>query len=145
MKHQPIDDLKVKAEIISPESRVRKLSRRQRIERWAELLQAHQGTLRPFIRVEALSRQQRWALRADDTPLALAYGDPVLRADGLRSDRLGDAISYFDLTEHSAHRLLCDCHYRGTMTGANLAARLGPIAKGGLVQRLWDWMARVDS
>ena len=138
MKHQAIDELRANAELV-PEGRAGRLSRRERIERWADLLEAHQGALRPFIRVEALSRHQRRALRAEDTPLALAFKDPVLRADGLRNDTLGEAMNYFDLSEHNAHRLLCDCHYRGTMTGANLAARLRPLAKGGILQRIWSW------
>jgi hypothetical protein len=48
-------------------------------------------------------------LRADDSPLTVAYADPVLRASGLESDRLGDAMAFFELSERQAHRLLCSC------------------------------------
>jgi hypothetical protein len=48
-------------------------------------------------------------------------------------------MTFFELTEGQAHRLLCDCHYLGTMTGARLAARLRATAKGGIVRRIWNW------
>ena len=51
---------------------------------------------------------------------------------GLVGDRLGDVVAFFELSDRQAHRLFCDCHYNGTMTGAGLAARLRRIAKGGL-------------
>ena len=61
--------------------------------------------------------------------------DPVLRRDGLASDRLGDAMAFFELSNRQAHRLFCDCHYSGNMTGAGLAARLRRLAQGGI--RTW--------
>lgn len=139
MKHAPLDELKLKADVGASEAEVRKMSRRERLERWATVLEQYPGRVRPFIRIEGLSHEERKALRGDDTPLAVAFKDPVLRADGLASDRLGDAIGYFELSEQDAHRLLCDCHYRGTMTGVGLAARLRAVARGNVFQRLWDW------
>ena len=50
-------------------------------------------------------------------------------------DRLGEVMRFFDLSDRQAHRLFCDCHYHGTMTGTGLAARLRTIARGGL--RAW--------
>lgn len=139
MKHETLDEIRLRAEVVPSRTEIKKLSRRERLERWATVLEQHGGRLRPFIRTEYLSRQERRALRADDTPLAVAYADPILRADGLASDNLGDGLDYFELSEHTGHRLLCDCHYSGTMTGSNVAARLRPIAEGGLAQRFWDW------
>jgi hypothetical protein len=51
------------------------------------------------------------AMRADRSPLTIAYEDPVFRAQGLRTDELGDAIAFFDLSQGEAHYLLCACHY----------------------------------
>jgi hypothetical protein len=59
----------------------------------------------------------------------------VLREEGLTGDRLGEAMRFFDLSDRQAHRLFCDCHYHGAMTGTGLSARLRTIAKGGL--RAW--------
>ena len=138
MKHELVDDLKSKAEIVFPKTEV-KMSRRERVERWATLLENHQGRLLPFLRTEYLSYEARKALRADDSPLTLAFSDPVLRNDGLTGDTLGEGIAYFGLSEQKAHRLLCDCHYSGTMTGREVASRLRLAAKPNLAERFWEW------
>ena len=141
MKYEHVDELGSKAAIFPSKMEVRKLSRRERIERWATLLEEHPGRLMPFVRTEYLSQTARKALRVDNSPLALAFGDPILRDDGLSSDSLGDGIAYFGLSQQKAHRLLCDCHYSGTMTGKLVASRLRSAAKPGIAERLWEWAA----
>ena len=37
------------------------------------------------------------------------------------------------MSDEDAHRLLCDCHYMGSLTGRNLAARLRRYAAGGVL------------
>ena len=44
-------------------------------------------------------------------------------------------MAFFELSDRQAHRLFCDCHYSGSMTGAGLAARLRRLAQGGI--RAW--------
>lgn len=139
MKYEPVNELGSKAAIFPATKSARKLSRRERIERWATLLEEHPGRLVPFVRTEYLSNTARKALRVDNSPLALAFGDPILRDDGLSSDTLGDGITYFGLSQQKAHRLLCDCHYSGTMTGKQVASRLRAAARPGLAEQLWDW------
>src|SRR5690606_335509 len=56
--------------------------------------------------------------------LTIAFSDPVLREEGLKSDRLGDTMEFFGLNDNDAHRLLCDCRYYGAMTGERVAERL---------------------
>jgi len=68
----------------------------------------------------------------------VAYQDPVLRDDGLTGDSLGEISDYFEMTNEDTHRLLCDCHYHGTMTGAGLAARLRHFAGRGERSGLWE-------
>lgn len=145
MKHELLDDLKSKAEVVFSKTEVKKMSRSERIGRWAALLEQHQGRLMPFLRTEYLSYEARRALRADNSPLALAFSDPILRNDGLSSDTMGDGIDYFGLSEQKAHRLLCDCHYSGTMTGKEVASRLRSAAQPGLAERLWGWATRRGS
>jgi hypothetical protein len=139
MLHQGLDELRLKADIVPVEPERQALSRLERLERWATVLEQHRGPLMPFIRIEDYSWPERMNLRGDDTPVALAFGDPILRADGLAGDTLGDARSYFELSNGRLHRLLCDCHYRGSMTGPKVAAHLRAAAKGGIFQRLWNW------
>jgi hypothetical protein len=139
MKYEHVDKLGSKAVIFPWETGGKKLSRRQRIERWATLLEQHEGRLVPFVGTEYLSNEARRTLRVDNSPLALAAGDPILRNDGLASDTLGEGTAYFGLSERKAHRLLCDCHYSGTMTGQKVASRLRSITQPGLGERFWAW------
>ena len=139
MKYEHVDKLGSKAVIFPWETGGKKLSRRQRIERWAMLLEQHQGRLVPFVGTEYLSYEARRTLRVDNSPLALAAGDPILHNDGLTSDTLGEGTAYFGLSERKAHRLLCDCHYSGTMTGQKVASRLRAVTQPGLGERFWAW------
>jgi hypothetical protein len=133
MKHQKIDELGGVAEIVSFEPR--RLSRRERLERWADILDRNPGKLNALTRIEYLPVAERLEARADNSPLEVAYKDPVLREEGLSSDRLGDIMAFFELSGRDAHRLFCDCHYYGSMTGAGLSRRLRNVARGGV--RAW--------
>lgn len=139
MLHQGLDELRLKADVVPLEPERPRLSRGERLERWAEVLEQHPGPMMPFYRVESYAWPERRDLRGDETPVAVAFRDPVMRADGLEGDTLGNACTYFELSDGQAHRLLCDCHYRGTMTGAKVAAHLRVVANGSLMQRLWNW------
>jgi hypothetical protein len=140
MEHRSLGDLRDSANIsIAPHAQGNLLSRRERLERFAALLERHEGRLRPLERIEYRPRAEVESMRLDDSPLTIAYNDPVLRADGLASDKLGDAISFFDLSHSEAHNLLCDCHYAAGMTPHNVAARARAIAR----KRTWGevWAA----
>ncbi|WP_011580317.1 MULTISPECIES: hypothetical protein [Chelativorans] len=123
MKHQSQQQLAAAATTFPAPPQPR-LSRRERIERWATLLERHGGGLNALRRVEYLSPEERREYRGLNTPLTVAFDDPVLREEGLKSDRLGDAMDFFELNDHDTHLLLCDCRYQGTMTGSLLASRL---------------------
>ena len=133
MKHHKMEDLGAVAEVVR--FSVTKMSRKERLQRWANLLERIPGKLNALTRIEYLPAAERLEARADNSPLEIAFRDPVLREEGLTGDRLGEAMRFFDLSDRQAHRLFCDCHYSGTMTGTGLAARLRTIAKGGL--RAW--------
>ena len=139
MLHQSLDELRLKAGVVPLPSERPALTRAERRERWAQLLDEHEGPLLPFMRIETYAGAARRGLRADYGPVALAYGDTVLRADGLAGDTLGDACNYFELSMGLAHRLLCDCHYRGTMTGPKVAAKLRAAEQAGPIQRFLTW------
>ncbi len=62
-------------------------------------------------------------LRADNSPLTVAFQDPVLRASGLASDNLGEAIRFFELSDRQTHRMLCTCMHGFSMS-AGQAARI---------------------
>ncbi|MDJ1156663.1 hypothetical protein QNA08_00155 [Chelatococcus sp. SYSU_G07232] len=137
MEHRTLDELSRVADTGPlPEARPR-MSRRERLERWASLLESFDGRLLPLERIEFVPWHERMHMRRDSSPLVVAFNDPVLREEGLASDEFGAALDFFGLTQGQGHRLLCDCHYHGGMTGKETAERLRVIAGGGIVGLLW--------
>jgi len=137
MKHVSLDELRSKAEILplealpstgGTEQEPAILSRKERLERWATVLEAHDKRVRPFYGLEHMPRRERREARADDTPLAVAFADPVLRARGLSGDTVGEVMNFFELTDRQMHAMFCDCHFQGTMTTSGVAGRLRAIA-----------------
>jgi hypothetical protein len=106
------------------------MSRRERLERWANLLaQQPERRLCAIEGTEFGTRPERLAKRADDSPITAAFQDPVLRAAGLRGDRVGDAVDFFELSERAVHHLICYCHHGHTVSAGAVAARLRPMAR----------------
>lgn len=141
MKHQnphemPATDLIQSLDGIAP------MSRHDRLMAWATALDRHGGSLNALREIEYLSPEDRRQYRDANTALTVAFGDAGLREEGLASDRLGDAMDFFEMTDEDAHRLLCDCHYMGSMTGSMLAHRIRNYAdnNGGSI---WDWARTV--
>ncbi|MEJ1160917.1 hypothetical protein [Prosthecomicrobium sp. N25] len=136
MKHESLDALRQTADVV-PVVEGKLLTRRERLERWADLLEHHDGAVRPLSRVEFVPADERKTLRGDDTPLAIAFSDPVLRAAGMPSDRYGDGKGFFELSENEAHHILCNCHYAGGMSGPRVAARIRAAANRGTAAELF--------
>ncbi len=116
--------------------------KRARLNRWADLLDrigSERLTAIPF--VEFYTERERGPLRGDNTPMARAFADPRFRAEGLTGDTFGDACSFFGLSEHQAHELLCDCKYHGGMTGRAVAERVRKLAEPGFLGRLLHRLA----
>ena len=123
MKLKTLEELKQVAEVRPPLKRDR-MSKRQRLERWAEILElAPQRYLRSLYETEYTSRRRRSALREDNSPLTVAFQDPVLRAEGLESDRYGDALTFFELSDGELHYIVCFCHNGPTMKPKAVARR----------------------
>ena len=124
MKLKMLEELKQVAKVRPPLTRDR-MSKRQRVERWAEVLEsAPQRYLRSLYETEYGSQPRRYALREDNSPLTVAFQDPVLRAEGLRSDRYGDALKFFKLSDGELHHIVCYCHHGPTMAPRAVATRV---------------------
>jgi hypothetical protein len=136
MKHQNPQEMPTTELVKSLDGIV--MSRHERLMRWADALESHAGQLNALREIEHLSPDMRRAYRGPNTPLTVAFNDVALREEGLASDQLGDAMDFFEMSDEDAHRLLCDCHYMGSMTGSGLARRIRNYAehKGGGV---WSW------
>lgn len=127
MEHKPVETLRGVAEV--HEFKQGFLSRRERLERWAELLERQpKRRLRSLGEIEFTPEEKRPELRSDESPITVAYEDPVLRADGLKGDRLGDAMDYFELSDRSVHRLLCSCMNGWSMEAGTTARKVRRIA-----------------
>lgn len=125
MKHTTIHALGARANVIAQEALVGRALRRARLERLAALLDMHETEVRLLSRMEYVPRSQRDSLQVSNSPITVAYLDPVFRAEGLASDRLGDAMKFFALTASEAHHLLCDCHY-GALPSHRISSRCAP-------------------
>ena len=100
MEHKPRVDLQEIADLSPVESRA-SMSREERLALWVEALEREpKRILKPLHGIEFRKPDERRAIRADNSPLTVAYEDPLLRSEGLAGDRLGDAVDFFQLTEH---------------------------------------------
>jgi hypothetical protein len=127
MEHKPVETLRGVAEVHAFNQGF--LSRRERLERWAEVLERQpKRRLRSLGEIEFTPEEKRPELRSDESPLTVAFEDPVLRAAGLRSDRLGDAVEFFDLSDRGAHRLLCSCMNGWSMEAGVTARKVRRLA-----------------
>jgi hypothetical protein len=118
------------------------LSRRERLERWAELLEREPGRRLPALHgIEYGTPYERLTCRADGSPLSVAYADPVLRAAGLEGDTVGDAAEFFGLSHGQLHDLLCFCHHGGTVSASTAASQVRAFARQG--DELACWAAGV--
>ncbi len=75
-------------------------------------------------------------MRVDGSPLTVAFEDPVLQAEGLKSDRLGDAMRFFGLSHWEAHHIVCYCHYGRDMATETVARTVRAIAAQSKERRL---------
>jgi hypothetical protein len=116
------------------------MSRDERLKRWAELLEhnprRHLATL-----PQTENQPLRWraTMRADGSPMSVAFEDPVLRAAGLENDSYGEAKRFFELTDHQLHRAICYCHFGATVSAAT-AAYYVRKALGGKQQGVFAWL-----
>src|SRR4051812_27311307 len=99
MEHKRVVDLQNLADL-RPVEGCAALSRDERLARWAEVLEHDpHRRLRPLHEIEYKKPNDQRLARADNSPLTVAFEDPVLRAEGLASDRLGDVMDFFNLTK----------------------------------------------
>ena len=128
MEHRDINQIRGLADVQPSLPQV--LTRRERLERWAELLDRDPNRrLSTLGEIEFTPRAERPSMRADNSPLAVAFEDPVLRAAGLRSDRLGDAMAFFQISEDGAHYIMCACLFGQSMSAGTAAARVRSLGQ----------------
>ena len=106
MEHKKLDQLRSVADVKSPDA-VRTMSRTRThpaLDRPPRKVPDRR--LNAIPEIEYMLPADRAGARADDSPLSVAFADPVFRTEGLASDTLGDAMKFFELTENGASCLL---------------------------------------
>lgn len=138
MEHKPLSELSHVADLKPSTPPV--LTKRERLDRWAELLEREPDRiLRTLDEIEWKPKAVRLAMRADNSALSVAYADPVLRTAGLASDRFGDAVNFFQISEHDAHIVLCSCHGGASMRSEEAARRVRGIRSPSLWSLYFGW------
>ncbi|AJD42057.1 hypothetical protein C9413_29390 [Rhizobium sp. SEMIA 4085] len=139
MKHQALDQLRTVANVNLDQPR-RPMSRSERLQRWAEILEQfpnrHLSTLH---QTEYQPEAGRDIMRADNSPISVAFKDPVLRAAGMENDTYGEAKRFFELTDRELHKVICYCHFGATVNAATAARQIRSFyaeGKRGMLHRL---------
>lgn len=129
MEHKTLDKIRDVADILPNWLNPRPLSKSERLQLWAEALEREGGRrLKTLFRIEYAPPAERAALRADDSLLTVAFNDPLLRAEGLAGDTVGDAVAFFGLSERELHDILCFCHHGATMAADAASAQIRAAA-----------------
>jgi hypothetical protein len=68
--------------------------------------------------------RSRSALQQENSPLTVAFEDPVLRSAGLTNDTFGEVARFFGLSHWQLHEVVCNCHFGETVAAEAVAARV---------------------
>src|SRR3954462_2873477 len=80
------------------------MTRVERLERWADPLDHEPDRVLTSIEeIEWKPEAERGDMHAESSALTVAFEARLLRAEGLASARLGDAVTFFRLTDDEAH------------------------------------------
>lgn len=125
MERKSLKELARLAKIGPAIGRRKPMSRQERLARWAQVLeQERERVLNTLYETEFQPRRVRDCLRSENSPLSVAFEDPVLRTDGLTGDSYGEARAFFDLSDLELHAIVCYCHHGLTMTADEAARRV---------------------
>ena len=126
---------------VTPEGRAQ--SRSERLARWAELLEREpERRLNTFFETEYETDDARAGLRRGDSPISVAFADPVLRAAGLQNDSYGAAKKFFDVSDWELHRVVCYCHYGAAVAAGDAARAVRMIASFTALPGAAGWARR---
>jgi hypothetical protein len=123
MKHVEISDLFSAVPV--------KMTRREKLLRWAKLIRNHQGGLGLFSNLEHYHRNQLQMMMVTaggQSAFSVAVGDPEFAAQGLRPESsVRDVLTFFEMTVNEAHVFSCDCG--GYIDNVEQARRIEGLAR----------------
>ncbi|TIW92764.1 MAG: hypothetical protein E5V59_16640 [Mesorhizobium sp.] len=122
MKHQTREELNAVAEI---DAACPAMTRSQRLEHWAALLERDpERGLGALPGTEYMRLDVRDKAQCTESPLSIAFADPILRAQGLKSETYGEARRFFELSEWQLHAIICHCHVGAIMKAGWVAVQV---------------------
>lgn len=142
MKHQTFEELNEVAEV---EASFPAMTRTQRLEHWAMLLERNpEWCLAAFPGTEYMTLDVRDNAQSRGSALSIAFADPTLRAEGLKSDAYGEAKRFFELADWQLHAIVCHCHVGGTMKAGWAATQVRSAIdkESGILSKLREAIAR---
>ena len=119
------------------------MSRDDKLERWASLIEASSNRIFLFHGLEYQSQYELDRLAHPGSAFALAAGDPVLKEAGLNTDTVGAAMRFFELSKDDIHAFSCYCG--GNISNATMAARIRGLKSSQpttILNRLFGWLRR---
>src|SRR4051794_23365579 len=144
MEYRTSKELERVAELYVEPPQVVELTPTERLERWAKLLEGHpRRHLSTLNGTEYFAASVRDELRCDDSPISVAFADPMLRAAGMKDDTYGEAKRFFSLSDRQLHAVLCYCHLGAMTTADSTARRVRALIGGGAPQSFWGRAWRV--
>lgn len=123
--HRPLSHAEVEA--LNTASPVVTMTRAEKLERWAMLLEKCTGIVMAH-NLEFLSQNMRDAASWGASPMGVAAADPVFQDAGLKGETIKDVKDFFEISDEDVHAFSCNCG--GVQTGAQMAGRIRAIAKG---------------
>jgi hypothetical protein len=120
------------------------MSREDKLERWATLVERSPERLHNFHHLEYLSASELDQLAARHSAFGIAAGDPVLREAGLVGNKVGDAMRFFELSTADVHDLTCDCfgHLSNRRTAQRIRRLKASQERTSIFGRLRGWLGR---
>ena len=139
MKHITVAELQRVADVV-PKEGCPSMSRAQRLERWAELLECQpRRQLRSLAGTEFKPAHILRTIRADGSPISIAFEDARLRLEGLKDDSYGEARRFFELSDRQLHRIVCHCHHGPQLPAATAASYVRAAMAG---SRIRSWLRK---
>jgi hypothetical protein len=121
MEHRTSAEFKGHATVIRPQE----LSKKELLARWALALEKRQDSHLCTLReTEHKPPKEQATLREENSPLTVAFEDPVLRSAGLASDQFGEVARFFEISPWQLHDVVCSCHFGETVAAEVVAARV---------------------
>lgn len=149
MEHKSLKQIRGMAERHSNRLQSRLLSKRERLQRWIELLERIPTRILMTLPVtEEAAPEARDRMRRVNSAITVAHRDLVLRGQGLDDDTYGAARRFFGLSHDELHAVVCYCRHGTIMTARQAAWHLRRVARqprnSGVLAGLWGFLTGAE-